>query len=103
MVSLVALLIELFDVLVSIVSFGALSAFTVVNLSVIKHFLIDERRRGAGAVCLYGLVPLAGVAATAWLWLSLSRNALLAGLAWLAIGAGYLAMLRLRGGLAHAP
>ena len=42
-ISLAALWIEL-GFLASIVSFGALVAFSAVNLTVIKHYFIDERR-----------------------------------------------------------
>jgi len=88
-ISTVVLLTSL-DTLVSIISFGALSAFSMVNLAVVKRFLFDERRRGAGNLLRYGLLPLSGLAATAWLWASLPRTALLIGLAWLGIGVVYL-------------
>jgi putrescine importer len=89
LLSTVVLAISL-DTLASIISFGALSAFTVVNLAVIKHFLFDARRRRPRDYLLYGVFPCAGVAATAWLWASLSRMALIVGLCWLALGVIYL-------------
>ena len=89
-VSLVVLLTDL-DTLASIISVGALSAFSAVNLSVPKIFLIDDGLRGPRAFLLYGVLPLIGFAFTAWLWLSLSRHALTVGLVWLAAGACYLA------------
>ena len=82
------------DDLASVISFGALSAFSVVNLCVVKQFLIDERRRGGGPYLLYGLIPLIGFASTVWLWLSLSRNALIVGAGWLAVGVGYMLLFR---------
>jgi putrescine importer len=83
-------LVTSLDTLASIISFGALSAFTVVNLAVIKHFLLDQGRRHPRACLLYGVLPFVGVSATAWLWLSLSRTALVVGISWLVIGALYL-------------
>jgi amino acid transporter len=83
-------LVTSLDTLASIISFGALSAFTVVNLAVIKRFLVDEGRRHPHAYLLYGVLPFVGVSATAWLWLSLSRTALIVGISWLLIGAMYL-------------
>jgi putrescine importer len=77
-----------------VISFGALSAFSVVNLCVVKQFLIDERRRGIGSALLYGLVPLIGFASTVWLWLSLSRSALIVGAGWLTLGIVYLLVSR---------
>ena len=83
-ISLAALWIDL-DALASIVSFGALVAFSAVNLTVIKHYFID-----AGDVarrCVNNLVlPLIGFGLTVWLWTSLSGFALVVGLCWLAVG-----------------
>ena len=44
LVSLTALFVPL-ELVVSIISFGALAAFTMVNLAVVKTHAIDERRR----------------------------------------------------------
>lgn len=88
-ISLLGLAFDLFT-LSSLISFGALVAFSVVNLSVIKHYLIDRRERGPRAVLLYGMMPGIGFLLTAWLWTSLSGSALTVGIAWAAIGAIYL-------------
>lgn len=70
----------------SMVSFGALIAFSFVNIAVIKHYWVDEgQRSGLGA--LNNLVlPLIGLALTAWLWTSLSGLTFIVGLSWLAVG-----------------
>jgi putrescine importer len=81
-VSLFALWVDL-ATLSSVVSFGALVAFSVVNLSVLKHYFIDEGEKNV----LNNLVlPLIGFGMTVWLWTSLSGDALKIGLLWLAIG-----------------
>ena len=49
-ISLLAIEIDL-ATLASIISFGALVAFSAVNLSVIKHYFIDLRERGGVACC----------------------------------------------------
>jgi amino acid transporter len=74
------------------ISFGALAAFSFVNLSVIKHYVVDGGRRTGRDLLLYGLVPLVGVLLTAWLWTSLSGTTftvgglwVLAGLIWLGV------------------
>lgn len=84
-VSLVSLLAVVIDLatLASIVSFGALVAFSAVNLSVIKHFFID---RGERSVLSNLVLPLIGFVLTVWLWTSLSGLTLKVGLAWLAAG-----------------
>ena len=81
-ISLLAIWIDL-AILASVVSFGALVAFSVVNLSVIKHYFIDMRERN---VLLNLIAPAIGFLLTAWLWTSLSGTALTIGLIWLAIG-----------------
>lgn len=85
--------------LFSIVSFGALTAFSVVNLSVVKHYWIDhpERRR----VVPHLVLPLIGFALTVWLWTSLSQDALTTGLIWLALGLLWLAVIT--GGFRRRP
>ncbi|MCV7359129.1 APC family permease [Mycolicibacterium fluoranthenivorans] len=84
-ISLAAVFVDL-ALLASVVSFGALVAFSVVNLSVIKHYFVDLKHR-AGAQLLGSLVlPLIGFVLTLWLWTSLSGTALIVGLIWLAIG-----------------
>ena len=91
-VSLVGLALDLLT-LSSLISFGALVAFSAVNLAVIKHHLIDERIRGARAIVRFGVLPAIGFLLTAWLWTSLSGTALVVGLIWAAIGFGYLLVL----------
>jgi putrescine importer len=81
-VSLLAVIVPL-DILAQLVSFGALVAFSVVNLSVIKHYFVDLHERN---VLLNLIAPIIGFLLTAWLWTSLSGTALRIGLIWLAIG-----------------
>ncbi|WP_433217271.1 APC family permease [Microtetraspora malaysiensis] len=88
-VSLVALFISL-DHAVVMVNFGALIAFSMVNLTVIKHYVVDGGRRSAGDLFHYGLLPLVGFALTVWLWTSLSGVTFQVGLVWMAVGLIYL-------------
>ena len=85
LVSLLALVIDL-GTLASIISFGALVAFSAVNLSVIKHYIVDERERGAASVLRHLVLPLIGFVLTVWLWTSLSALTLQVGMIWLAAG-----------------
>lgn len=82
-ISLLALVIDL-ATLASLVSFGALVAFSVVNLSVIKHYFIDLKDRSN--IVLNLIAPAIGFLLTVWLWTSLSGMTLVLGLIWLAIG-----------------
>ena len=88
-ISLLAVVIDL-AILASVVSFGALVAFSAVNLTVVKHYFIDEGEKNV----LNNLVlPLIGFALTVWLWFSLSGEALTIGLIWLALGLLWLAVV----------
>ncbi|MFT4220016.1 MAG: APC family permease [Microbacterium sp.] len=71
------------------ISFGALGAFAMVNLSVIKVYLFpkgEQRPPGAGPLIRYGLIPLIGVGLTLWLWTSLQPLTWVVGGIWLLIG-----------------
>ena len=93
-VSLLAIWIDL-GLLAGMISFGALVAFSVVNLSVIKHYYVDRKER-AGIQVLRNLVlPLIGFALTVWLWTSLSVETFIVGLSWLAVGVVLLAIVTL--------
>lgn len=87
--SLIALVISL-DMIVSMISFGALIAFIFVNLSVIKLYIIDNKERSAKVLFTCLLLPAIGVCLTIWLWTSLDAKALKIGMTWLAIGLAYL-------------
>nr|WP_253259895.1 APC family permease [Subtercola boreus] len=95
-VSLLALFITL-DVAASMISFGALVAFSMVNLSVIRHHLFPKGGRAEAATArdwvVYGIVPLVGFGLTVWLWTSLTQTTFIVGLSWMAVGIVYLAVL----------
>ena len=81
------------DFVASIVSFGALTAFSLVNLSVISVFLIRKNVEGKKSIFIHGCLPLIGFALTVWLWTSLSLITLVVGLSWIAVGIIYLVWL----------
>lgn len=92
-VALLALVISL-TTISSLISFGALVAFSMVNLSVVKYFAIDRgRRHTARDVVSFVLLPLVGFATTVWLWTSLSLLTLTVGIIWAAFGLLYLLVL----------
>jgi amino acid transporter len=79
--------------LANVISFGALAAFSVVNLSVVKHYVLDGEEKSPRALLRYLLMPLIGFALTIWLWTSLSSTALTVGLSWMVIGVVWLGVL----------
>lgn len=88
-VSLLALAIDL-GLLAEMISFGALIAFSVVNLSVVKHYYLRGNLRKGADLFNHLIVPLIGFALVIWLWTSLSPRTLVVGLIWLAVGFVYL-------------
>lgn len=89
--SLIALFIPL-SLVVSMISFGALVAFTAVNACVIKSHLFTQTKENYNlkGFLSYGLLPLIGMGLTFWLWLSLDIHAMTIGLLWFALGMSYL-------------
>ena len=76
----------------SFINFGAFSAFTLVNLSLIAHFL-RHRPQGVGAVLGWIVVPLIGAIIDLYLLLALDINAKIIGVIWLVIGVALLVWL----------
>ena len=96
-ISLFAIFIPL-SVAVSLISFGALVAFSFVNLAVIIHYLVLKKERGVWAFIRYGLLPALGLVYVAILWANLQQMSLIGGLAWAASGLIYALILwRVRG------
>lgn len=77
----------------SFINFGAFTAFTMVNVSVIVYY-VKERRKGhrLGAT-EYLVVPAIGAIITAYLLTKLDSNAIILGLVWLAVGIVVLAII----------
>ena len=72
------------------ISFGALAAFAMVNLSVIRVYLFPKQGEVAERTPLgwikYGIAPIIGFALTIWLWTSLDPGTWVVGGIWFAVG-----------------
>ncbi len=77
----------------SFINFGAFTAFTFVNLSVIALFLRGRSERGWKRVITDVVAPAIGAVVDVWLLLSLEINAKVLGVIWLTLGLAYLAYL----------
>ncbi|MFE7235847.1 APC family permease [Streptomyces sp. NPDC002405] len=84
-IGLVSLFVDL-TLASSLINFGALTAFSLVNIATVKHYVIDGKRRGAGPILRYLVAPVIGLALSVWLWTSLSEQAFVIGLCWLGVG-----------------
>ena len=76
----------------TIVSFGALAGFILLNIAVIWKFMIKDKEntKDGKYVLKYLVCPLIGLLVTLWIFSNLGRTAHTIGFVWLASGAIYL-------------
>ena len=74
----------------SLVSFGAISGFIMVNVSVISHYYIRNKRRKGMDFFKYLVLPLIGACSLVVVFVFIDITAKILGLTWLAIGLVYL-------------
>lgn len=81
------------DFIISIVNFGAISGFFLLNVNVIvmyfikKNGLIDKYKPGTFVYVLrYLIVPIIGMIVIGWAWMNLGRNTLVFGACWSTAG-----------------
>ncbi len=71
----------------SMINFGALIAFTVVNLTVLLYYAVHLKKRHTPLEILTNVVlPVIGMCLTAVLWVNLHLDALLYGAIWFTVG-----------------
>ena len=90
-ISLIAIFMDL-NLATSIINFGALLGFTMVNICVIVYFFFKKKNRGLAGFLKYLLVPLIGAVFCSIIFVSLDKYSLIIGGIWLLIGAIYLAI-----------
>lgn len=79
------------DIVISMISFGALTAFTFVNLSVISRYALrDGRTKNTKDIISFVIVPLLGFISIFAMWLEIEDTALKFGLWWAMFGILYL-------------
>ncbi|EPQ5228572.1 APC family permease [Providencia huaxiensis] len=82
------------DFATALINFGALIAFTFVNISVISQFFIRERRMtGFKNILNYLILPVIGTLTVCVLWLNIEEDSMVYGLIWTAVGLVYMAVL----------
>ena len=88
---LIAIVLSL-DIAISLVNFGALAGFAMVNISVIFHYFIRKKQRSGISVLIHLILPLLGAIICFTIWASLAVDAKILGFIWLAVGVIYLAI-----------
>ncbi len=99
LVGIIALFAVKFDLVTAtaLINFGALVAFTFVNLSVISQFWIREgRNKSIKDHINYLVLPICGALTVGALWINLEESSMILGLIWAAIGLTYLAFVTRR-------
>lgn len=82
------------EFVVALISFGALTAFSFVNLSVMCSYAFREGRlKTVHDIVQYFIIPLCGFICIGALWLEVEDTSLKAGVAWSALGLIYLGWL----------
>jgi amino acid transporter len=71
---------------VTMINFGALTAFMFVNISVIAHFFVRGKQRAGANILKFLIMPFIGFATCLVLFISLAAQAKIVGFIWLAIG-----------------
>ncbi|WP_251554658.1 APC family permease [Neobacillus muris] len=77
----------------SLINFGAFTAFSFVNLSVMIYYFRNKRQMKATSLLSYVVSPVIGLAFIIYLWVSLDLLAIIFGFSWFGIGLVYLLVL----------
>jgi amino acid transporter len=76
----------------SLISFGAVTGFFMVNLSVVFHYYIKQKMRGGKNTLKYLIAPGIGMLSLIVVFINIETNAKILGSVWLAVGIVYLAV-----------
>lgn len=81
----IALILDL-ETISSLVNFGALTAFLLLHLTVINHYVIRSKKRSLVDILTYVVLPLVGFIIIGFVWSGLAGAAKTMGFIWLGIG-----------------
>jgi amino acid transporter len=98
-IAMVAGLLLDLDKAAELVNFGACAGFMVVNLSVIGHYFVRQRKRSGSDLWKSLISPGIGFLVCLWIWLSVSSLAMKVGAVWSLLGLCYLYVLIRRRGI----
>ena len=76
----------------SLVSFGAVCGFFMVNFSVVGHYIIRGKERGASAMIKHLVIPVIGMISLIVVFYFIETPAKILGGIWLLVGIVYLAV-----------
>ncbi|MDD3169135.1 MAG: APC family permease [Eubacteriales bacterium] len=73
-------------ILLQLVSFGALTSFMLINVSVFVYFYVRKKERGPKSIFKYVLLPLIGLIIILYVWSGLGKATFILGISWSVIG-----------------
>jgi len=73
-------------ILATLVNFGALVAYMMINIAVLVHFFIRKKNRGLKGFLKYCLVPMVGFFIVLYVWLGLNSLTFTLGFVWMGVG-----------------
>jgi amino acid transporter len=76
----------------SLISFGAITGFIMVNISVVSHYYIKGNRRHGKDLVSYLILPLIGALTLIFVFFFIDPTAKILGSVWLGVGLVYLAI-----------
>ena len=79
----------------SLVSFGAVCGFFMVNLSVISHYIIRGKERGAAQIVKHLIIPAIGMVSLIVVFIYMETAAKILGGLWLLVGIIYLSLIHI--------
>lgn len=82
------------DVLASLVNFGALSAFLLLNISVFYHFMVKKKSKD---FFRYLILPLIGFIIVGFVWVNFNASTQILGFSWLSVGVVIAIILAVKG------
>src|SRR5699024_1376531 len=88
------LFIGVIDTLATLVNFGALSAFLLLNVSVFYHFIIKKKRHDYWN---FLALPLIGFIIIGFVWINFASLTKILGLSWLLVGVIVAVVLAMKG------
>ncbi|WP_462410457.1 APC family permease [Neobacillus sp. Marseille-QA0830] len=86
-ISIVLILTVPIGTILMFVNFGAVTAFTILNFSVIVYFFFKQKERGIHGFFYHLLFPFIGFAVCAFVWTGFDMNTKIVGISWIFVGA----------------
>lgn len=74
------------ETLYKLVTFGAISAFMMLNLTIIVYFYGKKRFRGIKGFLVYALTPFIGLVITGYVWSGFDKMTFIVGICWIVVG-----------------